>query len=214
MRDIIRHGNVKARDYKVSTLKMDNKATNPNDFKVVEFFNSTDFDFTPELGAMYDSRPLFVGSGERKQFPYHVGHQLAVNLAKAVLVKGAPLHDSTSNNPVGTPLWGDEKVTALKNSFLTELYADERPIVQTETDRLMARVAELEKAFQVKQAERPLELPKEAVKSIQELVAPELNAAVTPKVYQDKGEVIAELTRRGIKFDARQSREKLETLLA
>ena len=190
-----------------------NNVSSPNDFKVVEFFNSTDFDFTSELGAMYDSRPLFVGSGERRQFPYHVGHQLAVNLAKIVLVKGAPLHDSTANNPVGTPLWGDDKLNAIAKSFITELYSDEKPIVQSETDRLMARVAELEKIFKEKQAEKPLDAPREVVKSVQEIVAPEL-VPNTPKEYQDKGEVIAELTKRGIKFDARQGKANLEKLLA
>ncbi len=192
---------------------MDNpQISNPNDFKVVEFFNSTDFNFTPELGAMYDGRPLFVGSGERKQFPYHVGHRLAVNLAKAVLIKGAPMHNPTDNNPVGTPLWGDEKVKSLENSFLTELYTDEKPIVQSETDRLMARVAELEKIFQAKEAEKPLDAPKEIVKSVQELVAPELTKA-EQKVYQDKQEVIAELEKRGVKHDKRQNKDTLEKLL-
>lgn len=184
--------------------------TNPNDFKVVEFFNSTNFDFTPELGAMYDSRPLFVGSGERRQFPYHVGHQLAVNLAKAVLIKGAPLHDPNANNPVGTPLWGDEKVKALENSFITELYTEDRPVAQSQTDVLMAKVAELERLFNEKQSKIPEGATKEQVKSVQELVAPELSSIG----YQDKQEVIAELEKRGIKHDKRQSKETLEKLLA
>lgn len=190
---------------------MENKiVSNPNDFKVVEFFNSTDFDFTPELGAMFDGRPLKVDSGQRKQFPYHIGHRLAVNLAKAVLIKGAPLHDPNSNNPVGTPLWGDEKVRALEASFITELYTDEKPVAMNETDRLMNRVAELEKLFQKKEAEKPLDAPREVVKSIQELVAPE---TIVPKVYQDKQEVIAELEKRNIKFDRRQNKDNLMKLL-
>ena len=194
---------------------MENKPeiSNPNDFKVVEFFNSTDFNFTPELGAMYDGRPLFVGSGERRQFPYHVGHRLAVNLAKAVLIKGAPMHDPTANNPVGTPLWGDEKLKSLSDSFITELYSDEKPVAQTETDRLMARVAELEKIFHQKEAEKPLDAPKEKVMSVQEIVAPETLPKVA-KTYQDKQEVIAELEKRGVKHDKRQNKETLEKLLA
>lgn len=196
------------------------KKSDPNDFKVVEFFNSTDFDFTPKLGAMFDGRPLSVPSGVRKQFPYHIGHRLAVNLAKAVLIKGEPLHDSSSNNPVGTPLWGDEKVRALENSFLTDLYQDEKPVAMNETDRLMQRVAELEKLYQKREAEKPLDTPKEIVKSIQELVAPETviidnqNKSIEiNKVYQDKQEIITELERRDIKFDRRQSKDNLVKLL-
>ena len=124
--------------------------TNPNDFKVVEFFNHTDFDFTPELGAMYDGRPLFVGSGEKRQYPYHIGKRLSVNLAKAVLIKGAPVHNPGDNNPVGKPLWSDEGIDKLANSFITELYSEDKPIIQSETDRLMAKVAELEKMMNEK----------------------------------------------------------------
>jgi len=177
---------------------------NPNDFKVVEFFNSTNFDFTPELGAMFDGRPFFVSSGEKRQYPYHVGHRLAVNLAKAVLIKGAPSHDPNSNNPIGTPIWSEEKLESLKKSFLTELYTETKPISMSQTDILMAKVAELEKLFQDKQkAVEPKVESKEAV-------------AVTDgaKTYQDKAEVILELEKRGIVHDKRKKKEELEKLLA
>lgn len=202
---------------------MDNqKKSDPNEFKIVEFFNSTNFDFTPELGAMYDGRPLQVDSGKRKQFPYYVAHRLAANLAKAVLIKGAPLHDPNASNPVGTPLWADEKVKSIEASFLKELYQDEKPIAMTETDRLMQRVEELEKLYQKTEAERPLDAPREVVKTIQELVAPESvvqapkiapEAPTTPKTYLDKQEVIAELERRNIKFDRRSNKDNLMKLL-
>lgn len=194
---------------------MDNtpNVSNPNDFKVVEIFNSTDFDFTPELGAMFDGSPLFVGSGERRQFPYHVGNRLAINLAKAVLIKGAPLHDPGANNPVGTPLWSDARLEEIKNSFMKELYVEEKPIAQSETQVLLARVAQLEKLFNEKKAAEPLDTPKEKVQSVQEIVAPELTRS-EPKVYLDKQEVIAELEKRGIRHDKRQNQENLEKLLA
>lgn len=206
---------------------MDNpKVSNPNDFKVVEFFNSTDFDFTPELGAMYDGRALFVGSGERKQFPYHVGHRLAENLAKAVLIKGAPLHDPNANNPTGTPLWGEEKVKQLKDSFLKELYVETAPIAQSETDRLMSKVADLEKLFEKEKADKMQkgEPVKDTIHTVAELVDPGTNlnpgqtaptpvAADKPKVYQDKQEVMAELEKRGITHDKRMGKSNLEKLL-
>ena len=183
---------------------MNDVHNSPNDYKVVEFTNSTDFDFTPELGAMYDSRPFFVKSGEKRQLPYHVGHRLAENLAKQVLVKGAPLHDSSANNPVGTPLWSTSKLETLKNSFLTELYSEEKPVAKTETDLLMERIKMLEEKFKT--------VPQTAVvtSTVQEIVAPEL----TPKVvFQDKQEVIAELEKRGIRHDKRANKATLEKLL-
>jgi len=168
-----------------------NKEVNKNDYKVVEFFNSTDFDFTPDLGAMYDSRPFLVKSGEKKQYPYHVGHLLARNLAKAVLIKGARPHDPNVANPTGAPLWGEEGLEQLKNSFLTELYTEEKPVAESETDKLMARIAALEK-----------------------LATDKATPVTDPLTFQDKAEVIAELEKRGIAHDKRQSKSVLEALLA
>lgn len=181
---------------------MDTKISNANDFKVVEFYNSTDFDFTPELGAMYDGRPLFVGSGEKRQFPYHVGYRLAVNLAKYVLIKGAPT--ANDNNPVGTPIWSDDKLEAMTRTFMTELYTESKPITVSETDRLMQRVAELEKLFKDGKGVESKPEPKLEVKS----------EIKTDKAYQDKAEVIAALEARGIAHDKRKKKEELEKLLA
>lgn len=180
--------------------------SSPNDFKVVEFFNSTSFDFTPELGAMFDSRPLFVSSGEKKQYPYHVGHRLAVNLAKAVLLKGAPV--VADGNPVGTPLWDDVKLTNLAKSFITELYTESKPIAVSETDRLMTRVAELEKLFKEKNL-----VVSESVLDKTQISTPKVEVSDI-KTYQDKAEVIAELEKRGIAHDKRSNKANLEKLLA
>lgn len=194
--------------------------SNANDFKVVELFNNTDFDFTSELGCMYDGRPLFVASGERKQFPYHVGQLLARNLAKACMIKGAPT-DVASTNPTGAVIWSVEKLEAVKNSFLTELYTEEKAIPQSETDRLMQRVSELEKLFQQKQAEKPIDAPREEVKSAVDIINKDYSIPETSKqeesakkIYMDKGEVIAELEKRGIIHDKRASKVNLEKLLA
>lgn len=194
----------------------------PNEFKILEFYNSTDFDFTPELGAMYDGRGLQVDSGMKKHFPYHVAMRLAENLAKAVLIKGAPLHDPNAANPTGTPLWGDEGVKRLRSGFITELYSESAPIAQTETEKLMAKVAELEKMMNERLKNVPVDTLKGEVKTIAELVNPALqpaefvapvSAVETPKVYQDKQEVIEELEKRGVKVDRRQNKENLTKLL-
>lgn len=183
----------------------DGRKYDPNDYKVVEFHNSEDFDFTPELGAMYDGRPLFVSKGERRQFPFHIGNRLAENLAKAVMVKGAPPHNPEDRNPTGTALWNDEQLNKLKTSFMTELYSDETPIAQSQTELLMQKVAELEKL--VKKDETKAEEPASTDS------APATQEPEPPKEYRDKQEVIKELEARGISHDKRKGKEELEQLL-
>ncbi len=175
---------------------MDKTISNPNDLKVVRFVNIASFDFTPELGCMFDSRPLFVAKGEVREFPYHVGNKLATNLAKAMLMSDAPSTDvqNDQKNPIGTPLWAEKSVENLKSQILTELYLESKPIAMSETDRLIAKVAELEQLFKEKNP-TPVDVP-------------------TSSTYKDKQEVIAELTKRGIKFNVRQNKENLEKLLA
>jgi len=163
--------------------------SNPNDFKVVQFQNTTNFDFTPEMGCMYDSRPVFgisgeacIKAGETMTLPYHIGMLLAQNLAKAVMVRQAPVAD-TPGVPTGVPLWDTAKLESLKNSYIKELYSEQKPIAQTETDRLIATV-----------------------------IPPTANPAA-PLVFQDKGDVLAELERRNIPHDKRKSKIELEKLL-
>src|SRR3990167_8638440 len=87
-------------------------ATNPNDYKVVTFTNKTSFAFTPELGCMYDSLPIFgksgasVEPGESVVLPYHIGNLLAKNLAKAVMNRNAP--EDAKGIPTGVSLWVEE----------------------------------------------------------------------------------------------------------
>lgn len=189
--------------------------SNPNDFKVVEFHNSTDFDFTPEMGCMYDSRPIFgisgrpgIAAGERMSLPYHIGHRLAMNLAKQTMIKRAPAIDP-KDNPTGSVLWNDDSIKALKDTFITELYTEDKPIGMSETDVLMKKVEELKKFVQENIpakpsfAETPTDTSESVTKTTQE-----------GSIYKDKAEVIAELTKRGIQFNARDSKATLEKLLA
>ncbi len=196
---------------------MDNPKVDPNAFKVVSFTNKTDFTFTPEMGCMYDGRPISgitgapgINGGESMTLPYYVGHRLATNLAKIVKLRRAPIQDE-ANNPVGKPLWSDEDLENLKNSFLTELYSEQRPVMMTETDRLMAQVEEYKKM--VEQI-----LPRKIEESpiVQETVAPvvpEASKVETEQVFADKQDVITELEKRGVKVDRRMTKEKLEKLL-
>ena len=178
--------------------------SNTNDFKVVSFHNNTDFVFTAEMGCMYDSRPingrtgLGIDVGETMTLPYHIGHQLALNLAKVAMLRVAPAVDK-AGIPTGEPLWSDTKLEALKNSFLAELYSEQKPIAVSETDKLMAKVEEYKKMVD------------SLISSKEEDKTPETESA--PKTFLDKQEVIAELEKRGIKHDKRLSKDILEKLI-
>lgn len=187
---------------------MNPQNSNPNDLKVVDFTNSTDFTFTPAMGCMYDGRPIFgitgapgINAGESLKLPYHVGHRLATNLAKIVKIREAPSIDP-AGIPTGVPLWNTPDLENLKNSFLTELYSEERPIAQTETDKLMAKVEEYKQMVDKLMANGP-------VQPIQESVITDSSNGL----YLDKADVIAELNKREIKFDARKSKAELEKLI-
>lgn len=195
--------------------------SNPNDYKVVTFHNSTEFGFTPDMGCMYDGRAINgnggpgIQIGESKMLPYHIGHRLAINLAKRVLNTSPAATVDAQGIPTGVPVWDPERLTTLAQTFITEEYSEEKPATQSETDKLMAKVAELEKFMHEKLASTS-SVPAMAVPVVpSEIIG---NTApivtVTPKVFLDKGEVIAELTTRGIKFDARKNKADLEKLLA
>lgn len=180
--------------------------SNPNDLKVVSFHNNTDFGFTPEMGCMFDGRPVNgvtgksgIEAGESITLPYHVAHRLATNLAKVVLVKNAP--SDPTGIPTGVPLWGVERLEELKNSYLTELYSESKPTALSETDRLMAKVEELKKFVE------------DNVPSKVDVTEPS-DTTSAPKVFQDKQEVILELEKRAIPHDKRKNKQELEKLLA
>lgn len=184
--------------------------TNANDYKVVSFRNSEEFDFTPDMGCMYDGRSINgsgenpgIAKGETKTLPYHVGHRLAINLAKMAMIRRAPAVD-TAGIPTGVPIWDEPKMTALATSYLTDLYSEEKPLAKTETDILMEKV------------EKYTSLVEKLLPKKEETIEPkeESETPTAPKKYQDKAEVIEELKKKGIKYDARQTKDALEKLLA
>ena len=194
---------------------MNPQVSNPNDFKVVDFTNRENFDFTPEMGCMFNSSPIFgiagvsgIKAGESIKLPYHVGQQLALNLAKVAITRRAPDVDP-AGIPTGVPLWDVAKLEKLKNSYLTDLYTQERPVAQTETQRLMQMVDDLNKTVEGLKPKPVVDEPVTAdVSGSPEIKAPEEN-----KVYQDKKEVIEELEKRGIQHDKRKSKDDLAKLL-
>lgn len=187
--------------------------SNPKDLQVVSFHNSTDFGFTPEMGCMYDGRAIHgpsgftgINAGETMTLPYHVGHRLAVNLAKAVMIRSTS--DKQQLDAQGQPMikaiWNDVTLESLKNSFIKDLYTEDRPIAQSQTDLLMAKVEEYKGM-----------VDKLLNKDVQPTVDPATTSSTADvKVYQDKQEVLAELEKRGIKHDKRSTKSALEKLLA
>jgi esterase/lipase len=191
------------------------KVSNPKDFAVVSFHNSTDFNFTPEMGCMFDGRAingekalkgesgvLGIAAGETMILPYHIGHLLAKNLAKRVLNTSPAATVDVTGIPTGVAVWSDVKLEELKNSYLTEQYTEAKPVAQSETDKLMAKVEEYRKL-----TEQLLAKSTPVVSTTEKIVEPS-------KVFADKQEVIAELEKRNIVHDKRKSKVELEKLLA
>lgn len=191
--------------------------SNPNDFKVVAFHNLTEFGFTPEMGCMYDGRPINgkngspgIDAGETVILPWHIGQQLATNLAKRVLNTSQAATVDPQGVPTGVPVWSKDRLDEEKAKYLKDLYVENKPTPKTETDMLMARVEEYK--FMV---DRLLTSKKAATTSEEKSIV----EAVTPAqpqvagVYADKQDVLAELEKRGIKHDKRSNKETLEKLL-
>ncbi len=195
----------------------------PKDTQVVSFRNGADFGFTPEMGCMFDGRAINgnqggpgINMGESMILPYHVAHRLATNLAKIVKLRRAPAQDMSTAGlaVVAKPLWSDEDLEALKNSFLTDMYTESKPVSLSQTDLLMAKVEEYRKMVEQllpKAPETPV-VPQEAPITPEE-VKP-LTEAPKAQVFADKIDVIAELEKRNIKFDRRQSKDNLIKLLS
>lgn len=206
--------------------------SNPNDFKVVSFHNSTNFGFTPDMGCMYDGRQINgktgapgIDAGETVVLPYHIAHRLATNLAKVAMIRGVAETKQqldVNGQPIVASLWDDVKLESLKNSYLTEMYSEEKPVAMSETDKLMAKVEEfrkLEASIDAKMNQMK-EIVSEPVAMTPATGSPVATTGqLVPSqeskpAYQDKQDVIAELEKRGIKHDKRQNVENLKKLLA
>lgn len=179
---------------------------NENDTKIVRFRNIFDFDFTPEMGAMYGGIPYFVPAGGSLLCPASLADHLGTHLARHSILKKAPIRDEKEIDGKGydRPLWDDGAIAAIKARLVTDAYTEDKPAVLTEQDHMAARVKALNETF-------PDAVPTASVAPVAP-VAP----VVVPspaKAYQDKAEVIAELEKRDVKFNARLSKANLEKLL-
>ena len=197
------------------STKMENTAEQniANDYKVVSFHNAESFDFTHEMGCMYDGRPvtgsegvLGLGGGETKMLPFHVGFRIARNLAKQTLMRksGDRKQLDTQGHPIVAAIWDDAALENLARSYITEMYSEDKPVAKTQTDVLFERIQALESLIKGQDAKKEEVLvAKESIPAPEEVVL----------TFQDKQQVLLELEKRGIPHDKRASQAKLEELL-
>ncbi len=185
-----------------------------NDHKIVRFTNVTNFDFLPEMGAQYGGVPYFVPAGKSMLMPKPIGDHLATHLARQIIIQKAPTRDDSQIDGKGSDrkLWDDNSIQALRAQIVTDQYEEEVKAPQTEAQRYAAKIAELNREF-----------PDMASPKMSTITQPPVsNENVVPGAeqfkkgdsgYADKADVIAELKKRGIAFDARGNKAKLEALL-
>lgn len=178
---------------------------NDNDLKVVRITNISNFDFTGELGARYAGRDFFVPAGKSMLVPFTLGDHLATHLARQILLKEAPTRDASQTDGKGSdrPLWSDGIIEELKKKILTEVYEEQRTPILSEADRIAEKVKELNK----------LTAPTETGGNGDASGLVSTEGSTGEISYKDKSEVIAELQKRGTKFDARATKANLEMLL-
>ena len=180
---------------------------NENDLKIVRITNISDFDFTGELGARYGGRDFFVPAGESLLAPLTVGDHLATHLARQIMLKKAPIRDGSEVDGKGSdrPLWNDQSIEELKKLILAEVYEEEKPKVLSKEEELAKKVEELNKVI--------APTAEEADGNVDASGIIPTDSTTSEITYKDKAQVIAELTKREVKFNARDSKANLESLL-
>ena len=180
---------------------------NESDYKIVRVTNISDFDFTGELGARYGGRDFFIPAGGSLLTPLTVGNHLATHLARQILLRKAPTRDEGELDGKGKdrPLWDDAVISDLKSRILVEVYEEEKKSPQTEAEVLAAKVAELNKVVAPES--------EEGGNADASGIVPAEDSNDSTIVYKDKAQVIEELKKKNVSFDARASKTKLEELL-
>lgn len=170
---------------------------NPDEHKVVRLTNRTDFDFTPEMGARFNGVPYMIPAGKSLLMPKPAAKLLAKHLARQTYIKKAPVRDASQTDGKGSdrPLWTEEECIRVADTFLSEEYEEERKAPQTQAEIIAQKIEELNRLTEA--------LPSTTKDSVE----------VASDGYMDKAQVIAELQKRNIKFDARMNKTSLERLL-
>lgn len=172
---------------------------NPDEHKVVRLTNRTDFDFTPEMGARYNGVPYLIPAGKSLLMPKPAAKLLAKHLARQTYIKKAPVRDASQTDGKGSdrPLWTEDECIRVAETFLSDEYEEERATPRTEAEIIKAKIEELNKL---------IESTPTTTKDSDVVTG-------APDGYRDKAQVIAELQKRDIKFDARLNKTALERLL-
>lgn len=158
-------------------------------FNTVIFENIADFDFTAQLGAMYGGQEFPVLAGGRLNCPADLGKHLAQALAKQMFLrkdKSAKTFDpNDTTGGLGAVLWNDQTLADLAAKMISNPIMAPKPAVLTEAQQTKAKVEELNK------------------------IEPEISL----EGYKDKGQIMDELRKKGVQFDARRSKAELEKML-
>lgn len=179
---------------------------NESDYKIVRITNISNFDFTGELGARYGGRDFFVPAGGSLLVPLTVGDHLATHLARQIIIRKAPIRDVGQIDGKGSdrPLWDDAAIDVLKSKIMVSVYEEEKKNPLSEADRLAEKVEELNKVV------GPETISGGNTDATNIVPVEDSGSAI---VYKDKGQVIEELKKKGVAFDARLGKSKLEELL-
>jgi hypothetical protein len=177
---------------------------NDSDYKIVRVTNISNFDFTGELGARFGGRDFFVPAGGSLLCPLTVGDHLATHLARQIMIQKAPTRDANQIDGRGSdrPLWDDAVIDELKAKILAEVYEETKQNPKTEAERMAEKVEELNKVT----------APEPGGNVDASGVVPVENTG-SAIAYRDKAQIISELKEKGVAFDARASKDKLEELL-
>lgn len=197
-----------------------------NAARIVRVTNPFDFEYTHAWGGV----PYTLPVGKSLLFPFPLGDHLATHLARQALIRKAPLRDEKEIDGKGKdrPLWSEESIEELKKTIMVEEYTEAPKETVSEAEQMRRKIEELNRAFadlstkvdnqapqtvagttpQTVQEPAVVQTPVETVTDAQPA------ATVTAPVdFKDKAEVIAELKKRGITFDARKGKSELEKLL-
>lgn len=181
---------------------------NESDYKIVRITNISDFDFTGELGARFGGRDFFVPAGGSILTPQTVGDHLATHLARQILIRKAPIRDAGQVDGKGSdrPLWDDAVIAELKSKIMVEVYEEEKKAPQTEGERMAKKVEELNKVVAPPAEEKGGNVDASTIVPVEDAPRSALE-------YRDKAQIIDELRKKGVSFDARAGKDKLEELL-
>lgn len=196
---------------------------NKNEFTVVRVSNISNFDFTGPLGARYGGRDFFIPAGKSRLFPLPLGDHLATHLARAILLKDAPVRDDNHEDGRGgeskrndRPIFNEDSIKELKKKLMKEEYEEDHVAAKSEMDIIADKVQDLNKFEEENESEESEEKPVGGNTSLDlsQIDTSERSSGDNTLTYQDKGEVIAELNKRGISFDARADKDTLQDLLS